>query len=315
MMNKILLLVLSLFYGFSVLAQPIQKGPYTIHLLADGIYRIEDANEQNPAGIIMDDDGTLVNMNNCSDMYLIIGANKALLIDLSNKIEWDNTANESLRSLVYDRVKKREFFTTTTHNHGDHLGMLSAFSDDSKVNFWIPEAEFKSMEIFPKERTEYFAENASLNLGGGLTVHTMEVPGHTDHSTVFFLKSKHMVFTGDAIGSGSGVWLFNYESFMTYRDSIENLIQYLENPASNIDLKKLEIHGGHSWQRGKLEKLTAQYVYDMQTLIERMGLGIAETEKMSSPFSFLDTNFIYGTATITWNKEASVKYAESIRSK
>jgi hypothetical protein len=44
---------------------------------------------------------------------------------------------------------------------------------------------------------------------------------------------------------------------------------------------------GHDWQKGKLEKLTAQYVYDMQTLIERIGLGIDETEDMSTFIPFL----------------------------
>jgi hypothetical protein len=53
----------------------------------------------------------------------------------------------------------------------------------------------------------------------------------------------------------------------------------------------------------------------MQTLIERMGLGIAASETMESPISFLDTNFKYGTATITWNKEAAAKYADSVRAK
>ena len=164
--------------------------------------------------------------------------------------------------------------------------MLPAFANDSRADFWIPEAEFKGMDIFPKERTAYFAENASLDLGGGFTVYTMEVPGHTDHSTVFFLKDKNLVFTGDAIGSGSGVWLFNYESILKYRSGINNLIAYLEDPSNRLNLEKLEIHGGHSWQRGKMEKLTARYVYDMQILIEKIGLGIAETEKMQPPFSF-----------------------------
>jgi len=193
------------------------------------------------------------------------------------------------------------------------LGMLPAFDNDSRADFWIPEAEFKGMEIFPRERTKYFREGASLDLGGGFVINTMEVPGHTDHSTLFFLKDKNLAFTGDAIGSGSGVWLFNYESFLAYRDGIESLIAYIGNPANHIDPERLEFHGGHAWQRGKLEALTVQYVYDMQTLIRRMGSGIAESEEMSAPISYLDTNFKYGTATITWNKEAAAKYTESVR--
>ncbi len=312
-MNKIFLLILSLSIGMVAFAQSIQKGSYTVHVLADGVYRIEDANDSNPPGIVADEDGTMVNMNNCSDMYLVVGLDRALLIDLSNGIKWDDTATESLRSIVYERLGEKELLITATHKHGDHLGMLPAFVNDSKVSFWIPEAEFKDMEIFPGERTTYFKEGASLDLCGGLVINAMEVPGHTDHSTLFFLKDKDLVFTGDAIGSGSGVWLFNYESFLTYRNGIENLIAYLENPSNHIDPEKLQFHGGHAWQRGKLEALTVQYVYDMQTLIKRMGLGIAESEEMSAPISYLDTNFKYGTATITWNKAAAAKYAESVR--
>ena len=313
-MKKAFLLFLFLSAGLAAFTQSIQKGPYTIHVLADGVYRIEDANDSNPPGIVEDKDGKMISMNNCSDMYLVVGLDRVLLIDLSNDIKWDDTATESLRSIVYERVGEKEFLITATHRHGDHLGMLPAFVNDDKAGFWIPEAEFRGMEVFPGGRTKYFSEDTSLDLGGGFVIDTMEVPGHTDHSTLFFLKNKNLVFTGDAIGSGSGVWLFNYESFLTYRNGIENLITYLENPANHINPEKLEFHGGHAWQRGKLKTLTVQYVYDMQVLIKRMGLGIAESESMSAPMSFLDTNFKYGTAAITWNKEAAAKYAESVSS-
>jgi glyoxylase-like metal-dependent hydrolase (beta-lactamase superfamily II) len=315
MINKICLLLLFVSIGLYTLAQPVEKGPYTVNVLTNGVYHIEDANSSNPAGMHMDKDGKMTGMNNCSDMYLIVGEKKALLIDLSNAIKWDNTATESLRSLVYERTGNRELYITVTHRHGDHLGMLPAFKNDAKASFWIPEVEFRGMDIFPKERTAWFAENASLDLGGGFIVNTMEVPGHTAHSTLFFLKNKNLVFTGDAIGSGSGVWLFDEGSFLTYKNGIDSLIKYIENPANNIDPTKLIIYGGHAWQGAKLGNLTSQYVYDMRTLIERIGKGTAETEKMSSFVSFLDTNFKFGTATISWNKEAAAKYVESVRSR
>lgn len=297
----------------SLPAQSVQMGPYTVHVLDDGVYRIEDANDANPAGIVTDDAGNVVRMNNSSDMYLVVGGEKALLIDLSNAVDWDDTATESLRSIVYERAGTRKFFITVTHRHGDHLGMLPAFRDDSRANFWIPATEFRGMDIFPKDRTKFFTENASIDLGGGFVIDSTEVPGHTDHSTILFLRGKNLVFTGDAIGSGSGVWLFNKESFFKYRDGIEHLIAYIENPSNRIDPEKLEIQGGHAWQRGELEKLTGRYVYDMRTLIERIGQGTAESEPMSAPMSFLDTNFKFGTATITWNKKAAEEYAESVR--
>ena len=293
------------------IAQSVQVGPYTIHTSADNVYRIEDANDSNPPGVVVNDDGQMVSMNNCSDMYLVAGRDKGLLIDLSNEIRWDDSATESLRSLVYERVGDKDLVITVTHRHGDHLGMLPAFASDPEATFWIPSNEFRGTDIFPEERTTFFEENASLELGGGIRVTTTEIPGHTEHSTIFFLDGQNLVFTGDAIGSGSGVWLFNEESFYTYIDAIDKLIAYIENPSNNIDREKLRIYGGHYWQGSQVGDLTAQYIYDMRTLIGEMRKGTAQVEDMSSFISFLDANFRYGTATITWNKEAAAKFARS----
>jgi glyoxylase-like metal-dependent hydrolase (beta-lactamase superfamily II) len=309
MKRKVCCLLFILIVSYSSRAQTVEKGPYTVYVIGDGVYHIEDANSRRPAGLKTDQDGKIVDMNNSSDMYLVVGMRKALLIDLSNFIKWDSTAVESLRSVISDRVGNKEFYITFTHRHGDHTGMLPAFKDDPKVKFWIPEAEFKGMELFPEERTTFFSVNGSLDLGGGYLIGTVEAPGHTGHGTLFFIKGRDMVFTGDALGSGNGVWLFGYESFITYTKSIENLIRYIEDPANKINPEKLIIYGGHYWQRGKQEKLTASYIYDMRTLIEKMRLGTAEASPMSSQMKYLDTNFKYGTATITWNKEDAVKYS------
>jgi hydroxyacylglutathione hydrolase len=201
-------------------------------------------------------------------------------------------------------------FITVTHNHGDHTGMLPAFKDDPEVTFWIPAEEFKGRNIFPQDRTIAFPENASLDLGDGYVINSFEVPGHTAHSTVFFLKGKNLSFTGDAIGSGNGVWLFSYNSFLSFKDGLDKLIKYIRDPGNNIDTAKLTIYGGHYWQKGTREKLDAKYIFDMQTLITKIGEGKAEEEKVTYN-KYLDTNFRYRTATITWNKEDAMKYVQS----
>jgi glyoxylase-like metal-dependent hydrolase (beta-lactamase superfamily II) len=305
-MKHLVILIMTLTaLSMAGLSQPVQQGPYTVYPLEEGIYRIEDSNDSNPPGVHLDENNQMTGMNNCSDMYLIAGTEKAMLIDLSNAIDWDATATESLRSLVYDRVKGKDLYITLTHRHGDHLGMLPAFAEDSKATFWIPKAEFHGMDIFPEARTIRFPENASFNLGGGVVLNTMEVPGHTAHSTLFFLKDKNMVFSGDAIGSGSGVWLFDEESFYAYEEAVDRLIQYIEDPENHINPDKLRIYGGHFWQCKPFGTLTSQYIYDMQILIKKIRKGTAKTEPMSTFISFLDTNFTYGTATISWNKEAA----------
>jgi len=308
---RFVLILLTLSAGMSSRSQGVQKGPYTVHEISENVYRIEDANETNPPGGVVGDEGQLVSMNNCSDMYLIIGGNKGLLIDLSNDVKWDPTARESLHSLVHEIAGDKELCITVTHRHGDHLGMLPAFLEDPKARFWIPGNEFSGMDIFPEARTTYFQEYGFLDLGGEYLVNTLEVPGHTAHSTVFILAGTDLVFTGDAIGSGSGVWLFNEASFYTYRGSIESLIAYMEDDANQVDTDELRIFGGHFWQGEEPDGLRAQYIYDMRTLMGEMEKGSVKPEDMSTFISFLDANFTYGTATITWNKEAAAKFAAS----
>ncbi|HEX2967572.1 MAG TPA: MBL fold metallo-hydrolase [Bacteroidales bacterium] len=295
-----------LFSGIN--AQTKETGPYTVSTISPGVFHIEDANKSNPAGPHTGADG-VVSTNNCSDMYVVQGTDKILLIDLSNFIRWDTGAVQSLRSITNELRGGRKLYITVTHNHGDHLGMLPAFKDDPGVTFWIPAEEFKTRPVFPDERTIKFEENASLDLGNGVVVNTFEVPGHTAHSTIFFLKEKNLVFTGDAIGSGNGVWLFNYDSFITYRNSIDRLIKYIKAPDNKVNTENLTIYGGHYWQKGNAEKLTSQYIFDMQTLIGKIGNGEATKEKVTYN-KYLDTNFKYGTATITWNEADALRYRE-----
>lgn len=290
-------------------AQTWEKGPYTVSQLSEGVLHIEDANSINPAGVHTDAAGKQTGQNNCSDMYLIVGKDKILLIDLSNFINWDSTAESSLRSIIRTLAGQRKVIITVTHNHGDHLGMLPAFKDDTGITFWIPEEEFRGKNIFPKDRTTFFTKNASIDLGGGNIVNSLELPGHTPHSTVFFLRGRNILFSGDAIGSGSGVWLFNRESFISYRESINILADYIQDSKNGVNEQKLIIYGGHYWQKGKKKDLDAQYVSDMKTLIEKIGQGTATEEKVNFNRSYLDTNFSYGTAVITWNKDDAEKYS------
>jgi glyoxylase-like metal-dependent hydrolase (beta-lactamase superfamily II) len=188
--------------------------------------------------------------------------------------------------------------------------MLPAFKEDKEAHFWIPAEEFSGRDMFPADRTIKFPENAELDLGGGFNVTTFEVPGHTAHSTIFFLKGRDLLFSGDALGSGNGVWLFSNKSFLDYKESIDKLLKYVSDPQNKIDIDKLVIYGGHYWQKGKMDKLTGQYISDMQILIKKIGDGSASEEKTTYN-KYLDTNFRYGTATITWNKADAVKYSAS----
>ena len=162
-------------------------------------------------------------------------------------------------------------------------------------------------EIFPAERTTSIAANPALDLGGGFVVNALELPGHTDHSTAYFLKGKNLLFSGDGLGSGNGVWLFSANGFAQYRQSVDRLIAYIRTPAHGIDESKLVVFGGHYWQKREKEKLTMQYILDMQKLIGEIKAGKAREEKVTFG-KYLDTNFTSGEATITWNKADAEKF-------
>ena len=85
----------------------VEVGPYTVSVIEKNVYHIQDYNSSYPAGMVMGEDGNFVGFNNCSDMYLIVGKKKALLIDLSNNINWADNASESLRQLVAALRRKR----------------------------------------------------------------------------------------------------------------------------------------------------------------------------------------------------------------
>ena len=290
----------------SLTAQKVERGPYTLEMIFEGIYQIQDYNSVRGRGNYANAQGQ-ISYNNCSDMYLIVGRSKALLIDLSNNVQWAENAVEALRSLVNEYSKGHELIITITHNHSDHLGMLHAFADDTDVSFWVPGAEFSNQNQFPRGRTTLFDENALIDLDGTI-VKTLKVEGHTTGSTIFFVDGKDIVFTGDAIGSGSGVWIFTAESFAQYKKGIERLINYINNPVNGINREKLMIYGGHSLQGLALWPLGAKYIYDMGDLIKciESGTGYETTPLQGNPR--LDTNYKYGTATITWNRASEKEY-------
>ena len=242
-------------------------------------------------------------------MYLLVGRDKAMLVDLSNDVRWADNAEESLRSLVSEYSQGRSLVITITHLHGDHLGMLRAYYNDENVHFWVPKAEFYPPDpFFPEKRTTLFEENASFDLGG-MVVKTLKVEGHTPGSTLFFVDGRDIVFTGDAIGSGSGVWIFSAEAFGEYKQGVTKLINYINNPANGINKEKLLIYGGHTLQAPHGGPLGIQYILDMDELIRLMEAGSGyETAPMPYGGAYLDTDYKYGTATITWSRASEKKY-------
>lgn len=301
-----------------------EYGPYTIERIEDGIWHLRDCNSAFPPAESTDSLGQ-PRYNNCSDMYLLTGDSAALLVDLSNHITWSDTAAESLRHLVSKYSHGLPLTITFTHNHGDHIGMLPAYLTDSAVRFALPEHDFADrMELFRGTQFFFYQEGFSFHLGG-LNVSTVEVPGHTPGSMVFSIKGRHILLTGDAVGSGHGVWIFDEEGFRLYKQGVPHLMDFVRNPANGIDTTLLRIYGGHYHQKEWLcdgahfstrkgdghvvcpdstallnpgEELGMTYLQDMELALKEAVAGTARTEPFEMVWRDMDTYYIHGSASI-----------------
>ena len=293
-------------------AKDVEVGPYTVSVIGKNVYHIQDYNHENPAGEEFDADGKLTHFNNCSDIYLVVGEQEALLIDLSNPIDWADNAAESLRALVAERVAGKPLTITFTHNHGDHTGMLPAFLEED-VRFALPERDFRRLaERFPADKYRFINEGEIFDLGG-YQVEAIAVPGHTDGSTVYLLKGQDLLFTGDAIGSGHGVWIFNENGFNQYVSAVPHLIAALEERGVNPD--KLQVYGGHYWQKDWLKlpkgrELGMDYICDMKAVLDEIEAGTAATEPSNLGRPNLDT--FRQIDEHTWEGNGHLVYNESV---
>lgn len=291
----------------------VEVGPYTITNISSGIYHIQDYNTANPAGEEFDAEGNKTHFNNCSDMYLLVGSTDALLIDLSNRIRWADNAEESLRSIVAERIGDKPLTITFTHNHGDHTGMISAYIEDPDVNFSLPRIDFENLlQRFPVKHASMYDDGMKYDLGG-IKVDAVLVPGHTAGSMVFFVEGRNLLLSGDAIGSGHGVWIFDLQAFRNYLGGFDNLMAYINDESNGVDKSALKIYGGHFWQKDWFPELGddvfgMQYIYDMQELIEQVKAGTAKTEPSNLDHRTIDTYFRNGQAIIAWNAAFAEQY-------
>ena len=121
---------------------------------------------------------------------------------------------------------------------------------------------------------------------------------------MFFLDGRDIMFSGDAIGSGHGVWIFDRQGFENYVKGLNTLNAYLDG--SDIDRQALRIFGGHFWQKDWFPELGdgefgISYIEDMTALVSQICSGQAAREPSGLDHPVLDTYFRYGSAIVVWN--------------
>src|SRR5574344_103830 len=168
-----------------------------IVLAPDGIHSIEQIG---PATYRIDEKGIC-------NAYLLIGKDKALLIDSGDGV---GNVREAVETLT-----KLPIIVALTHRHCDHAGGRNWFEDysfhegDDHLIYALESSQWatkklagmsgKSVEITKKpfhSKKFIFTDKTSFDLGNR-TIKVMNVPGHTKGSVVFIDDKEKLMFTGD----------------------------------------------------------------------------------------------------------------------
>lgn len=206
--------------------------------------------------------------NDC--LYIIKGKDKSLVIDLGMDKARIKPVIEYLVSTPYDII--------CTHGHYDHVGRSGEF-DKIYMSLLDKEVYLDNYKIVNNDKLS-FIEYSSIkqvksdyNLGDR-NINVINCYGHTPGSVIIVDKKNKTIFTGDAIGSGCGVWMQ-----VDYALSIEDYLKNLE-PCYEI-LKKFDVNdswiflGGHAYQEyqskvSNYNKFDINLFKDMITLCKKL---------------------------------------------
>ncbi len=235
--------------GLVKLGDTARYGSYEVIKIGNGIYQLKDsgdprAQKGGPIG---------------TDMYLVCGTTKALLIDLGNNyidgyagdaIPPRKHAAEELRAVVDGLVGKLPLEVAITHAHPDHDGMTRAFLGKRTV-IWMPrgedlEAPRKQHNVDPAVYTTFDHQTKTFDLGGGRVVKPLLVRGHSNGCTVYLLPSEMMLFTGDALGIGAGRSLRNAVALKVWAEDTQRLVGYMKANFTPYERYSLKVYTGHS---------------------------------------------------------------------
>ncbi len=253
------------------------------------------------------------NDNNTSSTYVITSGDEAILVDMGNgapatarQFGEDSTdqavldqIDKEYRELVLSLAGDRKLKIAITHQHGDHVGFSTALADMGYTVYYPePDVTDSILERFAAYDFETFVPGETSIPVGGIKLDTILCEGHTNGSTIYVIdtpvitynygatnaSATYIVFSGDAVGSGSSVWIFSLEGLNQLNGSIDRTVAALEGyTAFDAGLgkgeetgAKLLLLGGHGWQyqnRFGTMNMDIEYVRSMQNLIHLLSDG------------------------------------------
>ena len=239
--------------------------------------------------------------------YLVEGEKRAAVIDTG--------MTEGVRILPMLRtLTDKPLVLILTHAHFDHFYHMDEFEtvymchDELRMPNWFLREMMCGKEL-SLEKTIHIDTDSVIELGSR-SLTACKVPGHTPGSVVIFDNQDNLVFTGDAIGSGCGVWLQmpGSTSLAEYEQSLIHFLKWLVVRSSF-----LEVWGGHYLQRGMSAQvpgdnpLSIGLLADLIDLVHGIVNGTISGWQIEIPQNFLAGkeahNAAFGRAEITYNPD------------
>lgn len=208
------------------------------------------------------DDTYLINDETLCSVYLIIGTQKALVIDTGND-ENDNNLMEEIRKLT-----NKELMLVLTHTHVDHIGHLHEFD-----HYYLSNKE--DLANIDQSKATFIKHGFEFDLGNKKIL-ALIYPAHTKGSIILIDEANKAIYTGDQFGSGCGVWMQVKEAstLSTYISSIMKFLAYLD---ANYPFDKHEftLWGGHYGQEvtsrlAPYNPLNIDMVFNMMMLCQKI---------------------------------------------
>lgn len=161
--------------------------------------------------------------------YLVIGKDKALVIDTMNGIE-------NVKA-VARRYTDLPLMLVNTHGHPDHIHG-NIYFDEAYINpnDWYVTEEFIKEEPFVKfmeEKKLSMPPFKDINDGdvidlGDIKLEVIEVPGHTPGQIFLLLRNDRILFTGDGINHHLWLQLHHCTSMEMYRNNLKKVMYLLD---------------------------------------------------------------------------------------
>ncbi|PLV56324.1 MBL fold metallo-hydrolase [Thermotoga sp. SG1] len=216
-------------------------------------------------------------------MYLVVGNEKALLIDTG-------MGEGDLKSFI-GSITEKPVEVVLTHAHWDHIMQAGQFE-----RVYLNHRDFQIIELF-KIKVDHrnfldVREKERFNLGGR-ELEVIEVPGHTPGSIVFLDRENKLLFSGDAVGAGH-TWM-HLPGCLPLREYLESLKKLKE-----IDSFEKIYHGHLSGTQ--LKPFEPDYLEDLIKAVEGVNDGSLKGE--TYPYgNFKGLYVTYGKAVLVYNPE------------